>query len=216
MGRRTEPTAGRPVLLGVAGGSGSGKTAVARAIVSTIGEGRLASVAQDAYYRDIDWSRARPAEYNFDHPSTIDFELLVEHLRELKAGRAIEAPVYDFVTHRRRAETERIEPRPVVVIDGILLFAEPAVRELLDLRIFVDTDADVRLIRRLRRDTTERGRSIESVLKQYEEQVRPMHLELVEPSRRWADVIVPEGGMNRVAMSMVVAQVEKLLRRSPT
>jgi uridine kinase len=215
MGRRAEPAAGRPVLLGVAGGSGSGKTAVARAIVSTIGEGRLASVAQDAYYRDIDWSRARPSDYNFDHPSTIDFELLVEHLRELKAGRAIEAPVYDFVTYRRRAETEHVEPRPVVVVDGILLFAEPAVRELLDLRIFVDTEADVRLIRRLRRDTTERGRSIESVLKQYEEQVRPMHLEFVEPSRRWADVIVPEGGMNRVAMSMVVAQVEKLLGRSP-
>lgn len=203
-----------PVILGVAGGSGSGKTTVARAIVAAVGAEHLASLAQDAYYRDVDWSRARPAEYNFDHPAAIDVELLAEHLAALKAGQAVEAPVYDFVTHRRRVETVRVEPRPVVVVDGILLFAEPGIRELLDLRIFVDTDADVRLMRRLRRDTAERGRSIDSVLRQYEEQVRPMHLEFVEPSKRWADVIVPEGGMNRVALGMVVAQVEKLLRRS--
>lgn len=202
-----------PVLLGVAGGSGSGKTTVARALVDAVGEGRLASLAQDAYYHDVDWSRHRLSEYNFDHPTAIDLDLFVRHLADLKAGLPIEVPVYDFVTHRRRAESVLVEPRPVVVIDGILLLSEPSIRELLDLRIYVDTDSDMRLLRRLRRDTTERGRSIESVLRQYEEQVRPMHLEFVEPSKRWADVIVPEGGMNRVALEMVVAQVEKLLER---
>lgn len=200
------------MVLGVAGGTGSGKTSVAEAILSTVGRERIAFLAQDNYYRDVDW--AGPSEilaHNFDHPNALDSELLVEHLRDLKHGRAVELPVYDFVRHRRTGRTVRIEPRPVVLVEGILLFAEPAVRELLDFKVFVDTDADVRLVRRIRRDLTERGRDVADVLRQYMTTVRPMHLEFVEPSKRWADVIVPEGGENYVALSMVVARIEQLL-----
>ena len=200
----------RPVALGVVGGSGSGKTTVARAILDAVRPERIAFLSQDNYYRDL----ADPAEIprrNFDHPDAIDTPLLVEHLRELKAGRAVDRPVYDFVRHRRTAQTARIEARPVVLIEGILLFAEPAVRELLDFRIFVDTDPDVRLVRRIRRDIAERGRAVDDVLRQYMATVRPMHLEFVEPSKRFADVIVPEGGENRVALEMVIARVEQLL-----
>ncbi len=201
------------VILGVAGGTGSGKTTVARAILNAIGRQRLAFIAQDSYYRQIEWrDPAHLAAHNFDHPASIDTELLVEHLRALKQGRAVDAPVYDFVHHRRSSETERIEPRPVVLAEGILLLAEPEIRELLDFKIFVDTDADVRLKRRILRDITERGRDLEDVLRQYMETVRPMHLEFVEPSKRWADVIVPEGGENQVALQMVSARVEELLR----
>ncbi len=201
-----------PVLLGVAGGTGSGKTTVARAILRAVGEDRLAFIAQDSYYRPIDWSReAELRTFNFDHPAAIDTELLVAHLRQLKAGLAIEAPRYDFVRHVRLPETDRVEPRPVVLVEGILLYAEPAIRELLDFKIFVDTDADVRLARRVRRDIAERGRKLDEVLHQYLTTVRPMHLEFVEPSKRWADVIVPEGGENRVALAMVAARVEQLL-----
>lgn len=203
----------KPVLLGVAGGTGSGKTTVARAILCAIGPDRLAFVAQDNYYRPVDWDReAKLATYNFDHPSAIDTELFVEHLRVLKAGRAIEMPVYDFVHHERSAETTRVEPHAVVLVEGILLFTEPEVRELLDFKIYVDTDADVRLARRVRRDISERGRSLDDVLHQYLTTVRPMHLEFVEPAKRWADVIVPEGGQNRVALAMVAARVEQLLK----
>lgn len=202
----------RPVALGVAGGTGSGKTTVARAILDAVGAERLAFLAQDSYYRDVAWSS--PAEllaHNFDHPDALDTPLLVDHLRALKAGRAVEVPVYDFVHHRRTGETVRVEPQPVVLIEGILLLAEPAIRSLLELKIFVDTDADVRLVRRLRRDMAERGRSVGDVLRQYESTVLPMHLEFVEPSKRWADVIVPEGGENRVAMEMVAARLKELV-----
>ncbi len=209
---RPSPT---PVLLGVAGGTGSGKTTVARAILTAVGRSRIAFVPQDSYYRDIAWSDARPlAEHNFDHPEAFDTPLLVEHLEALKAGQAIEAPRYDFVHHRREERTQRIEPRAVVLVEGILLYAEPAVRDLLDFKIYVDTDADVRLARRVRRDIAERGRKLDDVLRQYIDTVRPMHLEFVEPSKRWADVIVPEGGENRVALEMVSARVEQLLART--
>jgi uridine kinase len=153
--------------------------------------------------------------YNFDHPSALDTPLLVAHLEALKEGRSIEAPVYDFVRHRRKSETRHVEARPVILAEGILLLAEPEVRELLDFKIYVDTDADVRLARRIRRDLRDRGRGLDDVLRQYMETVRPMHLEFVEPSKRWADVIVPEGGGNRVAMQMVVARVEQLLAAAP-
>lgn len=203
----------RHFFLGVTGGTGSGKTTVARAILEAAGPERIAHLEQDSYYRDVDWQAAGrdPATYNFDHPAALDHELLLHHLRELAAGRAIERPVYDFTIHRRAAETVHVPARPVVLVEGIMLLAEPEVRDLLDFKIFVDTDADVRLIRRLRRDVNERGRDPEDVLRQYEETVRPMHLEFVEPSKRWADVIIPEGGENRVALEMVIARVEKLL-----
>ncbi len=201
-----------PVVLGVAGGSGSGKTTVARSILQSVGEERIAFVVQDSYYRDIEWqSPEQLASHNFDHPSSIDTELLTAHLKALKEGRPIETPIYDFVTHRRKEKTSRIEPRPVVLAEGILLLAEPGIRELLDFKIYVDTASDVRLKRRILRDIAERGRDLRDVLRQYMDTVRPMHLEFVEPSKRWADVIVPEGGRNQVAMEMVGARVEQLL-----
>ncbi len=201
-----------PVVLGVAGGTGSGKTTVARAILHYVGQDRLAFVAQDSYYRQIDWKSPKHLEeHNFDHPSSIDTELLVSHLEALKRGEAVDVPVYDFVEHCRSSETVRTEPRRVVLVEGILLLAEPQIRDLLDFKIYVDTDADVRLKRRILRDIHERGRDLDDVLRQYMETVRPMHLEFVEPSKRWADVIVPEGGENRVALEMVSARVEQLL-----
>jgi uridine kinase len=202
----------RPCVLGVAGGTGSGKTTVVRAILDAVGPERIAFLEQDSYYRDIEWrSDAELLHHNFDHPDALDDGLLARHVAELKAGRPVEVPIYDFVRHRRTALTRRVEPRPVVLLEGILLFVEPALRALLEFKVFVDTDADLRLIRRLRRDMTERGRSVDDVLHQYTETVRPMHLEFVEPSKRWADVIIPEGGENRVALEMVVARVEQLL-----
>lgn len=202
----------KPCVLGVAGGTGSGKTTVARAILDGVGEDRIALIEQDSYYRDVDWrSETELLHHNFDHPSALDNELLVSHIAALKAGHAIEVPVYDFVRHRRTARTKRVEPQPVILLEGILIFVEPNLRELLDFKIYVDTDADLRLIRRLGRDMSERGRTVQDVLRQYLETVRPMHLEFVEPSKRWADIIIPEGGENKVALEMVIAHVEQLL-----
>jgi len=201
-----------PVILGVAGGTGSGKTTVAHALLDAVGAERLAFLPQDNYYRDIEWKDEKQLlSYNFDHPSALDTELFVEHLRTLKSGRPVEAPIYDFVHHRRSKETRRIEPQQVIMAEGILLLAEPDIRGLLDFKIYVDTDSDVRLKRRILRDIHERGRALEDILRQYMETVRPMHLEFVEPSKRWADVIVPEGGANRVALEMVTARLEQLL-----
>ena len=204
-----------PVALGVAGGTGSGKTTVARAILRAVGADRIAFLAQDSYYKDVAWRDEKHLlRHNFDHPDALDGELLVRHVEELKAGRAVEVPIYDFVAHRRTRRTERVESRPVILLEGILLFVEPRLRDLLDFKIYVDTPADVRLIRRVRRDLRERGRDLEDVLRQYLGTVRPMHLEFVEPSKRYADVIVPVGGENRVALAMVIAQVEQLLARA--
>ena len=201
-----------PFILGVAGGTGSGKTTVARSILEAVGQEKITLIEQDSYYRDVDWrSEAELLHHNFDHPSALDNDLMASHLFALKAGHAVEVPIYDFVRHRRTARTRRVEPQPVVLVEGILIFVEPALRDLLDFKIFVDTDADIRLIRRLGRDMSERGRSVQDVLRQYLETVRPMHLDFVEPSKRWADVIIPEGGENKVALEMVVARVEKLL-----
>lgn len=203
-----------PCLLGIAGGTGSGKTTVVRSILDAVGEDRIVLVEQDSYYRDVDWGgEVDLLRHNFDHPAALDNDLLVAHLAALKAGHPVETPIYDFVLHRRTPRTRRLTPRPVVLVEGILIFAEPSLRQLLDFKIYVDTDADLRLIRRLGRDMSERGRSLQDVLRQYLETVRPMHLEFVEPSKRWADVIFPEGGENRVALEMVVARVEKLLER---
>ncbi len=201
-----------PVALGVAGGTGSGKTTVAQAILRAVGPGRIASLAQDSYYKDIEWSSDEELlRHNFDHPEAVDTDLLVSHLLALKAGEPAEVPIYDFVAHARTERSERVESHPVILIEGILLLAEPRIRELLDFKIYVDTAADIRLIRRLRRDMNERGRSLEDILRQYVTTVRPMHEEFVEPSKRWADVIVPEGGENRVALEMVIARIEQLL-----
>jgi uridine kinase len=202
----------RSCVLGVAGGTGSGKTTVVRSILDAVGADRITLVEQDSYYRDVDWrGEADLLQHNFDHPSALDNELLVAHLAALKAGHPVEVPIYDFVRHRRLPRTRRVLPQPVVLLEGILIFVEPELRELLDFKVFVDTDADLRLIRRLGRDMSERGRSVQDILRQYLETVRPMHLEFVEPSKRWADIIIPEGGENRVALEMVVARIEKLL-----
>jgi uridine kinase len=200
------------VALGVAGGSGSGKSTVAREILRTVGAERIAFLAQDSYYRDVEWrGEGQLLRHNFDHPDSLDSDLLCDHVDALKAGRAVEVPIYDFVRHRRRPETRRVEPRPVILVEGILLFVEPRLRAALDFKVFVDTDADVRLLRRVQRDMSERGRTVDDILRQYLETVRPMHLEFVEPAKRYADVIVPEGGENRVALEMIAARIEQLL-----
>ena len=204
---------GLPVVFGVAGGTGSGKTTVARAILDQIGAEQVAYLPHDAYYREQSHlSRDERARINFDHPDALETELLVRHVKELLAGKPIELPVYDFTTHTRTSETIHVEPAPIILVEGILIFGEPALREVMDIRIYVDTDADLRFIRRLERDLTERGRTVESVIAQYLTTVRPMHLEFVEPSKRHADVIIPEGGFNQVAMTMIAARLKELLQ----
>jgi uridine kinase len=204
--------AATPLVLGLAGGTGSGKTTVANVILSRVGSHRLAYVPQDAYYRNYTEMAALYGEaINWDHPDALDAGLLAAHVRALKAGRPIELPVYDFTANARTSQTLHVEPRPVILVEGILIFAEPTLRGLFDMKIYVDTDADLRFIRRLQRDIAERGRTAESVIQQYLTHVRPMHLEFVEPSKRYADIIVPEGGRNEVAMGMIVARIETLL-----
>lgn len=202
-----------PLIIGVVGGSGSGKTTVARAIAESV-DGGAAILDQDAYYRDLTHlTLEERRRINFDHPDSIDTELFVSHLEALAAGEPIDKPTYDFTAHTRAADRVRIEPGRVVVVDGILLFADPRLRRMFDIRIYVDVADDVRFIRRLLRDLTERGRSLESVIEQYLDTVRPMHLEFVEPSRRHADVIIPEGGQNRVGIEMILAHVQRELER---
>jgi uridine kinase len=205
----------RPIVIGVAGGTGSGKTTVANQILQRVGAEHITYIPHDAYYRDHGHLPPRErAQVNYDHPDSLETELLIEHLKELRAGRAVEIPVYDFTTHTRTQQTRHVEPGPVILVEGILVFAEPELRELFDVRLYVDTDADVRFIRRLRRDIEERGRSVESVCKQYLSTVRLMHLEFVEPSKRYANVIIPEGGFNEVAIEMVAARVKGLLEKN--
>jgi uridine kinase len=201
-----------PVVVGVAGGTGSGKTTVAREILRRAGTDQISLIQHDAYYRDLsDLPLAQRAMQNFDHPDALDNQLLIAHLKQLKAGRAVEIPVYDFTTHTRTVETQRVGPRRVILVEGILIFADEALRRLMDVKIYVDTDADIRFIRRLERDIAERGRTMKSVIHQYLATVRPMHQEFVEPSKRHADVIIPEGGLNEVAMEMIAARIKVLL-----
>ena len=196
------------LIVGIAGGSGSGKSTVARRIAGALPAPEVAFIDMDAYYRNFSHlSMEERRRVNWDHPDALDIDLLVAHLAELRAGRAIEKPVYDFVTHARVARTERVESGLVVVIDGILLFADERVRALCDVKVFVDADADIRLIRRIRRDIAERGRPLDEILEQYLSTVQPMHLQFVEPSKRYADVIVPRGGHNEVAIEMLVAKI---------
>ena len=207
----------RHILIGISGGSGSGKTLVSSRIAEELGAGRVAVIQQDAYYKDLSHlTLEERAEINFDHPDAFDVDLLCEHLRALVAGEAVEVPVYDYVNHNRRAESITVKDHSIVVLEGILVFYFERIRELLDIKIFVDTPADIRLLRRLRRDILNRGRSVEGVLDQYEKAVRPMHMSFCEPTKRHADLIIPRGGENSVAIDIVRAKIGDLLRKNPT
>jgi uridine kinase len=211
-GGRHRATTVEPVIVGVAGGSGSGKTTVVREILERLRPERVGVIHHDAYYRSFGHlPEDTRAQINFDHPDALETELLVSHLTELMIGRGVDLPIYDFTSHTRSPETLRLEPTEVLIVDGILVLAEPELRRRMDIKIFVDTDADIRFIRRLTRDINDRGRSLDSVVTQYQEWVRPMHLEFVEPSKRYAHVIIPEGGENRVAIDMVVAKLASVL-----
>ena len=202
-----------PLVIGIAGGSGSGKTTVAQTILQRVGKDRIAFLQHDSYYKDLrGLPPAQRNEFNFDHPNSLETELLIKHISALRNGKGVEVPIYDFSTDSRTAQSFTVQPRNVILVEGILIFTEAALRKLFDIKIFVDTDADLRFIRRLERDIHERGRTTDSVVKQYLHTVRPMHLEFVEPSKRYADIIIPEGGHNAAALDMVVARVEALFR----
>jgi len=207
------PVSLTPLVIGIAGGSGSGKTTVSQTILQRADPNLVAYIQHDSYYKDLsDLPPAQRATTNFDHPNSLETDLMVEHVRRLRAGQVVEVPSYDFTTHTRKKETQHVEPRPILLVEGILLFTDRRMRELCDLKLFVDTDADLRFIRRLQRDLEERGRTTESVIQQYQATVRPMHLEFVEPSKRYADLIIPEGGYNEVAMDVFMARIETKLR----
>jgi uridine kinase len=200
------------MIIGICGGTGSGKTTIARSILDAVGRSNVVLVEQDSYYRNLaDMPLDERHQANFDHPDAIDSDMLVNHLLRLKQGLTVEMPLYDFVTHTRSDEIEIIEPKPVVIVEGILIFAEPRVLDLLDMRVFVDTPDDVRLIRRLRRDINERGRTFERTLEQYERTIRPMHFEFVEPSKRHADIIIPEGSQTNITVDMLCSMVREKL-----
>jgi uridine kinase len=202
-----------PLVIGIAGGSGSGKTTVARKILDRVGSDRIAYLQHDSYYKDLaGLPQAQRLLANFDHPDSLETGLLIEHIIALRNYETIEVPIYDFASDSRTDKTFTVAPRKVILVEGILIFVEPDLRKLFDVKIYVDADADVRFIRRLQRDLTERGRSVESVIKQYQSTVRPMQLEFVEPSKCYADVIIPEGGYNIVALDMLVARIESLLK----
>lgn len=203
----------KPLIIGIAGGTGSGKSTVARKVAEALADSSVAFLEMDAYYRDFRHLTLEQLHHvNWDHPDAFDTDLLTAHLEALTRGEAVEMPVYEFATHSRAARTHRIEPADVVVLDGILLLADANVRALCDVKVFVDADPDIRLIRRIRRDTAVRGRTLESVLDQYLSTVQPMHLQFVEPSKRYADVIVPRGGSNTVAIEMLVAKIQRRLQ----
>jgi len=202
--------AGRPLVVGIAGGTGSGKTTVAKKLAASM-PGRCVILDHDAYYYDQSHlSLDERARINYDHPASLESSLLATHLRELREGKAVDIPNYDFSTHGRKAETRHIEPARVIIVEGILVFTEAALREQMDIKIFVDTDADIRLMRRIRRDLEQRGRTFQSVRDQYYATVRPMHIEHVEPTKRWADLIIPEGGDNRVALDILLGQLGRI------
>jgi uridine kinase len=201
-----------PLVIGIAGGSGSGKTTVAQEILNRVGADRIAFLQHDSYYKDL--SGLPPglrSELNFDHPNSLESELLTEHILSLREGRTVDVPIYNFSTHSRTGQTFTVAPHRVILVEGILIFVDASLRKLFDIKIFVDTDADIRFIRRLQRDISELGRTTESVIKQYQATVRPMHLEFVEPSKRYADVIIPEGGFNAAALDMLTARIQTLL-----
>lgn len=201
----------RPLVIGIAGGTGSGKTTVAHKLAAAMPPGRCLTIEHDCYYHDqSQLSPDERARINYDHPSSLESSLLAHHLGELRAGRAVEIPIYDFASHCRRPETRLVTPARLIIVEGILVFTEPSLREHMDIKIFVDTDADIRLMRRIRRDLEHRGRTFQSIRDQYYATVRPMHLEHVEPSKRWADLIVPEGGDNKVALDVLLGQLWRM------
>jgi len=203
----------RRILIGIAGGSGSGKTLVARTIVRELGSDRVVVIDQDSYYKNLEDIPLRDREArNFDHPDAFDNDLLKRHVRDLLEGRPIEQPIYDYAAHRRLPETRTVGEHTVIVLEGILIYVDPELRAMMDIKLFIDADPDVRFIRRLRRDLVERGRSVDSIVRQYEESVRPMHLQFVDPTKRHADLIVPEGGHNKVAIDLVQTKIRELLR----
>jgi uridine kinase len=201
----------KPVIIGIAGGTGSGKTTVARTIYDRVGKDRIEWISHDSYYRNFEGHVPEHGRINFDHPDALETELLARHLDVLCKGSSVEVPVYDFTTHSRKSETHRVEPRRVIIVEGILVLAEPELRKRIDIKLFVDTPADIRFMRRLTRDVQSRGRTMESVVDQYITTVRPMHEEFVEPSKRYADLIIPEGGENQVAIDAIVARVQNLM-----
>ena len=200
------------ILIGIAGGSGSGKTLVARTIVRDLGSSRVTIVDQDSYYRDLDDIPIADRDLrNFDHPDAFDNDLLKQHIRKLLAGESIEQPIYDYTRHARLKETKTVGEHVVIVLEGILIFVDEELREMMDIKLFIDADADIRLVRRIERDVRERGRAIETILRQYQATVRPMHLQFVEPSKRWADLIIPEGGENRVALDLIIGRLRSVI-----
>jgi uridine kinase len=202
-----------PLVIGIAGGTGSGKTTVTLKILKDLDPAKVVVLRHDFYYKDISsFKGLTPDKINFDHPDALETSLLIDHLTNLRAGKSIQQPIYDYTTYRRSGESKVIASKNVIIVEGILIFVEKALRKLMDIKIFVDTDADERLLRRLKRDLLERGRTIESVMHQYVSTVKPMHLDFVEPSKRWADIIIPEGGENIVAIDMVVTKIREMLR----